>query len=213
LRKVLVLTDSLALPRERPEYCNFESTWPQLVSKHFKLHQISIGGGTISDLCRQLEYHKLFDPDIIIIQSGIVDCAPRTLSLFELDVIQKIPFLGKRLLRLIQSRSSLVRKHRNIVYTKHNAFNDSIRKIKLYFPNKKIYGISILLPNRNYESKVPGITSKVNLYNTILQNSFKDDFIDIKSLPSMGVMSDYIHLNAIGHEYIYNLLKKRILNA
>ncbi|GAB3340931.1 hypothetical protein GCM10027429_28690 [Marivirga atlantica] len=210
MKKVLILTDSLALPREKPEYCGHENTWPQLLNKHCQLHQVSLGGGTVQDLVRQLEYHKLFNPDIIIIQSGIVDCAPRALSLLELKLLQKIPFFGKRILKLVQKNSYYLRKKRKVYYTKAILYQNSLNKIKSFFPEEDVYALSILPSNVNYELKVPGITKQISLYNEILKLKFKGNLINVQSIPSEGIMSDYIHLNALGHSFVYESIMKAI---
>ncbi len=54
MKKILVITDSLGLPRKDPEECLFENTWPFLLKKNgFIIHQVSIGGATIDQLYRQ----------------------------------------------------------------------------------------------------------------------------------------------------------------
>lgn len=42
MKKILIITDSLALPREKPEICAFEDTWPELLKKNkkFQIHQV-----------------------------------------------------------------------------------------------------------------------------------------------------------------------------
>ncbi len=71
MKKILVITDSLGLPRKDPEECLYENTWPILLKKNgFIIHQVSIGGATIDQLYRQVAYHKLFNPDIVIIQDS-----------------------------------------------------------------------------------------------------------------------------------------------
>lgn len=74
----MILTDSLSLPRVFPEKCKFEDTYPYLLRRMgLHVHQVSIGGATSDTLVSQLHYHLPFNPKIIILQVGIVDCAPR----------------------------------------------------------------------------------------------------------------------------------------
>ena len=77
MKKLLLITDSLGLPRLFPEKTEYEDTYPNLLKKHFIIMQYSKGGGTIIELYEQTGYFKAFEPDVIILQSGIVDCAPR----------------------------------------------------------------------------------------------------------------------------------------
>ena len=87
--KILLLSDSIALPRVRPEKVTFEETYPNLLrQKGFKIHQVSIGGATSTTLLSQLHYHIHFSPDIVILQVGIVDCAPRFANKYEIFIIR-----------------------------------------------------------------------------------------------------------------------------
>lgn len=90
-RRILVITDSLGLPRDYPERCIYSDTWPALLKKDGHIiHQISIGGATVSELADQLlSYHLSFCPDVVLFQSGIVDCAPRAFTRNELFFVKK----------------------------------------------------------------------------------------------------------------------------
>ena len=91
--KILVFSDSLGLPRNTPQAVNWEETWVQLLSKIYCVEYCAIGGAKVSDLSRQISYYKIFNPDIVIVQSGIVDCAPRALTEFEKQIIERFAIL------------------------------------------------------------------------------------------------------------------------
>jgi hypothetical protein len=76
--KVPTITDSLG-PRHSPV---FDDTLPHMLRVKFLVHQVSIGGATATYFFNQLAYYKMFAPDIIAIQAGIVDCAPRVFKQF-----------------------------------------------------------------------------------------------------------------------------------
>ena len=210
MKKVLILSDSVALPRETPQTVLFEQTWPHLLRSFFNVHQVSVGGGTISDLARQTTYHKLFDPDIVIIQCGIVDCSPRFMTRFEIDLARRIPWLGKRIIAL--ANNSKVRKFRGITYTPLNRFNQTVLSIKRTFPLANTYAISIINAVSEYEIKLPGVSNNIVQYNEVLKSVFKEKYISLSDFPLHGLMSDYHHINNIGHEYIYDKILKSINN-
>lgn len=207
-KKVLVLTDSLGLPREKPEVCAYEQTWPVLLKQNsdFIVHQVSIGGGTSSDLVRQIEYHQSFNPDIVIVQVGIVDCAPRFMTRLELEIVKKIPFLGRKLIKSLNNNT--VRKFRNISYCSPKAFENNINKIQHAFKDKEVFFIGILPAADTYESILPGISANIKLYNKIL--SGQQGFLPMDLIPSSCIMSDHHHLNANGHTFVYSKILQQI---
>jgi hypothetical protein len=202
MKKVLVLGDSLTLPRNHPQKCEYSDTWPELLKTHFKVHQVSIGGGTIKDLFRQIEYHIAYDPEIVILQGGIVDCAPRTLTRTELTVLEN-SWVGKRILGVIKKNSSYIRKLRKRTYISPKQFLYYADRIKQSFPNARVISVGILPANQDYETKIPGITSNICVYNDILRKVFRDGFLPMDDMDRSGIMSDDIHLNAKGQRDVF----------
>ena len=155
--KILVLTDSLSLARQHgDEIISYEGTYPYLLKNQFPNIDFvftCIGGATIKKLYSQLCYYKYFKPDLVILQCGIVDCAPRVFSPFERKVINKLGLVS-----FLKKTIYFFRKYRNYKYTSLKNFNKYISKIKtLLEPNTNIYSIGILPPFNLYEVKVPGI--------------------------------------------------------
>lgn len=168
-KRLLILGDSLALPREKPEYCAFEDTWPQLLKAtgEYEIHQVSIGGATISDLHRQLHYHKLFNPDIVVVQVGIVDCAPRFASRFEIELLKRIPFVGAKILNLLNDPR--VRNLRKKKFTDLRSFKGLSHKLETFFINAPVYFLGIVPASLHYEEKLPYITENIEKYNAVFQ--------------------------------------------
>lgn len=210
--RVLVLSDSLALPRKYPEICAYEKCWPQLLasSNQYKLHQVSLGGATIDEIKFQATYHVLFEPDIVILQSGIVDAAPRSLSKYERIRLSKVPVFGNHILKFCNRNKVRLRKWRKISYTKIDVFENNAKLIRDLFPNSKVLALGIVPAQVGYEETVPGIIKQVKRYNACLNRVFGECFISLDGMPKDGVMSDYIHLNSRGHEYVHAKLLSRL---
>lgn len=208
MKKILIISDSLALPREKPEICIYEKTWPFLLREKFTLHQVSVGGATSTLLAEQVSYHKLFNPDITIIQSGIVDCTPRSLSRLEIDLITKFSLTRKYLMPYVQKRKVAMRKRRNISYTTETEYKKNLEFIRSAFGHT--LAIGIVPAATGYENKVPGIKKKVNDYNHIQEIIFKENFVSLADMPATGVMSDFVHLNEEGHRYVYGKILEKI---
>ncbi len=208
MKKILLLTDSLSLPRSKPELCIYEDTWPALLNPGYKVHQVAIGGATITRLVEQITYHKQFNPEVVILQSGIVDCAPRALSKFEIELMNRFSFLKKNVEPYVHKRRVKIRKKRKITYTSLKEYIENLRIIQSSFP--KVFALGIVPSNDGFEKIIPGVSNNILLYNQALQDVFKDDLISLGSIPTSGVMSDYTHLNKEGHLYIHDLIEQKL---
>lgn len=201
--KVLLLTDSLSLPRR---YENGTVSWEDIyynkLRKHFpdvEFILVAMGGATITQLFLSLNYYRETKPDLVILQSGIVDCAPRALSQLEQQIVIKL-----RMFRLVHPFTKFFRKSRNLTYTKPGVFEETLLKIKNSFPDKPFVSIGILPGCEAYDKKVPGVSRKIEEYNALLRKH--STFIDNRDFPRDGIINDFHHLNEKGHDEIYNKL-------
>jgi hypothetical protein len=197
--KILLLTDSLALPREWPEKCPYEKTWPQLLKKEgYDIHQVSLGGGTSRELLRQCRYHKSFNPDIVIIQVGIVDCVPRFVTRKEKNILQALPIVGGKVLSLLNK--NWIRKLRSISYIKKKEFLKNLNKIISFYDCSKTFLVEIV-GGEGYERVLPKVKDKINIYNEVLKSFEEVNYIEYYK---KGItMGDYHHLNKKGHFQLY----------
>ncbi|MFU1858155.1 SGNH/GDSL hydrolase family protein [Sphingobacterium sp. NGMCC 1.201703] len=204
-KRILILSDSLALPRSQPEVCSYENTWPELLKgKGFTIHQVSFGGGTSVDLLSQVLYHKSFNPDIVILQVGIVDCAPRFMTKLELSIARKMGILGRILIKALNRKS--IKRLRKINYVGPIEFSNNIRKICESFDRTPVFVLGILDAGEKYEKILPGVSKRISQYNKIL--STYGLFISVEDFDRRGIMTDHHHLNEFGHRQI----EKKILN-
>lgn len=211
MAKVLVITDSLGLPRKKPQICDYEETWPTLLrnSGHV-VHQVSIGGATVNELFNQSHYHCSFNPEIVIVQSGIVDCAPRALTKFENLIFNKF-YLSRKFMKYILPKiTNILRRYRGISYTNIGIYEKNILRFKNQFSDADLFWLSIVPSNEEYEKSVPGIDKNIKKYNSILKKQLKDNLIWLKNIEN-GVMSDHIHLNSMGHKYIFDLITEKVI--
>ena len=198
--KLLIITDSLGLPRPTPEVVNYNQTWCSLISDRFKTHQLSIGGATIVDLKSQINYLKMYEPDLIVVQCGIVDCAPRALTKYESYVLNKYSFTRKLLKWCSPWILKLLRK-RGRTYTNEVSFRGVVKKFRIEF-GEKMYWIGIVPSAKEYEVKVPGVSENIKKYNKILKEELGTNLLDVSEMLPEHIMSDFHHLNVAGHKYI-----------
>lgn len=212
-KRILVISDSLGLPRENPDgMVYFNETWPYLLKEKYQVVHLGIGGATIGQLVDQAAYYRFAKPDIVILQSGIVDCAPRTLTKNEKEFWLNFPLINKLVFRLIYKFPNQIRKIRNISLTPPNEFEAQIIKLKNLFKGIPVFALSILEATPEYELLVPGISARINFYNKLLKKVFEETYIDLVELIEMGICSDYHHLNIVGHEKISIIVLEKLTN-
>lgn len=209
--KIAVFTDSLGLPRDRPEVVNYSETWVNMLKQNHQIYQVSIGGGTIEDLYNQAVYVNSFNPDVVIIQSGIVDCTPRALTKTESYILNKYKLTQKILKYILKEKTTkFLRKYRRCSYTPLAKFLEYSKMFKATFSNSKVYFIGIVPASVEYEKKVPRVTKSINHYNKKLSEIFKDSFIETSCFASDKLMSDNIHLNTEGNKLLATIVERKL---
>lgn len=209
IKKILIIGDSLCLPRDKPEIVNYNETWPYLLkqSGKYEIFQLALGGGTIVDLYEQISYYTIINPDIVIVQSGIVDCAPRALKRLERDIVSSNKLLSELFNRFMPINK--LRKLRNVTYVNKSDFESYIIKIVKSFNNVKLFWIGVLPAKLEYEKIVPGITKNIIEYNNIINLKSKEltfKYISTELINENCIMSDNHHLTKLGHVWLYQKL-------
>ena len=200
-KTILILTDSVALPREAAK-TTWEDTYIFKLKEHFKDFQIinvSIGGASIVDIKNQIFYYKMLNPEIVILQCGIVDAAPRAFGRIEMAIIKKT-----HLFRLTKPFVSIFRKYRKHHYCDLKNFHLHLKTMKRELKTNQFYSIGILPASLDYEKNLPGVKKSIDKYNAILQK--ETIFFSTAKIPQKGIMKDHHHVNKIGLNYIFNLI-------
>lgn len=209
--KILVLTDSLGLPRDQPESVFYEQTWPYFLSQgKYTVLQSSIGGATSDDMLKQMSYLRQYKPDIVILHVGIVDCAPRALTQLERMIFSSNKIVRRIVFTILPHIARPLRKMRNISYVSKKKFRVNLNRLISLSPQSCYYAIGIVPISDVYELQVPKMTKRAQEYNRILQEIFEKNFINIDKMPIDHIMSDFHHLNEKGHLYIYKEIQKRL---
>ncbi len=202
MMKVLVITDSLGLPRPVPEVVEPEETWVGLLSKKYDVVSYCSGGSTIKDLYSQIAYFKMYRPEVVFIQSGIVDCAPRAFSQFENEFINKFS-LTQRISRRFLTKDKIInlRRKRNKTYTPIDEYEKYVANFNNAFPN--VYWVEILSASDDYEKIVPGIQKNVQKYNRVLHEKSNGNVISTGDFSADDIMNDNIHLTKSGNQKLF----------
>lgn len=224
-RTLLIQGDSLPLPRQSVPY---EETWPgRLRTETCFSHVVnrSRSGKTTDDLHAEkvrFPNRKLeaYSPGAVVLQIGIVDCAPRLLSKAEKDLFTACPFegfarVGSHVLKRVRGRS------RKRTYVTEDDFEANLRN---FFERIEAVGVEevvvlkILTAGEKYTAKNPDVQSAIMAYNAIL-DAVAADFEPARTLRPLAdsrsaeasivddhTLEDGYHLNAAGHRRVYERL-------
>lgn len=231
--KIIAFSDSLSLPRkEAGEFIKWEETWPyqlkKLLSKSNQEAEIINAGKrarTVESLIGP-DFHEciqLLEPDVVILQMGIVDATPRIVSRKE-KIIMNSTFFPKKIRDyIIRNRKKNKAEITNRdplkkVYTKPSLF---ISCLELF--NQRISGLELkvviipILANHRIKSiHSPRFVENIELYNQLLHSfakkhkhlwlSLRDDWYS----KDVYYCKDGYHLNALGNRLLAEQISKTI---
>lgn len=223
--KVHLYGDSLSLPR--PNHVKFEERYIWLLKKWWKnkVKEIDVmdksqGGLTLPKLHEQFSqdvgyYNEKYD--VMIIQCGVCDCAPRPIpEKVRKRVSRMSTFFKNMVVKFIKYNRARIIK--NIGYwrlVEENEFFHHYMELLKKSVNRydRIYIINIAPTNEKTEKHSPGFMEGINIYNAIIQKMVKElnapnvfliNAYDI--IQKQNNLNDYIieedghHIKPITHE-------------
>lgn len=232
---IRVYGDSLSLPRAS-EGIEIADTYPELLRNRIeqqdseitvRVFNRSVGGASISELYQQfLKDREYFGHDcggIVVVQSGIVDCAPRPIPPTLKQWIGRMP----RLIRwpivkfLHHARPYLMRAGISWRSTEIERFESSLRQwlSELTRPSARVYVINIAPTTEKMDRHSPGLAKSISRYNepiakvvaTLRANSIR--MIDVHgSISRQKNICDYVnptdghHITIDGHKLYADLI-------
>lgn len=218
---ILFLTDSLGYPRVDGAETKASETWTYSIrdlleandstySCYFDMKTMR----TTSSLLDEIKNHILsYEPDLIVLQIGIVDCYPRSLTRFESQVFSRIPIFKHISKYFVKKFYKQLISTRNITYVNQKDFKTNLKVIKSYFPNVQWLVVPIAPASDEYKKINPLIESNINKYNQILKENFSEDFL--KNLYNTKhtqpiFLDDNHHLSKYGHALVRDYVIEEI---
>ncbi|OAV44302.1 SGNH/GDSL hydrolase family protein [Lewinella sp. 4G2] len=225
-KKVIAIGDSLALPGHGNGY---EDTWIKKVKTRFPAWDFitvfrrstttnvlvqSGGGGDNSKTPRGSDCLEYYQPNIVITNLGIVDCAPRLFYSIENKVVKHMPgSLRKpyiKLMKRIRSKSPK-KAYVSIGKFEHNwtTYLSRCEAINV----EKVIIIGIPHPDENMVKLNPGIVKSVKAYNEVYEGlSRKFNFVSLiypldSTRYDFTIFDDGYHPNPSGNELVSNELE------
>lgn len=222
--RVLIIGDSMALPRKGVSY---NCTWPYRLKCRFKDVEFinrSILGSTvqrlnIGDAADESGCLEAYMPQIIILQLGIVDCAPRLFKRTSL-----VPKIMRYLPNVVQSQFvSFFKTYRGrraeFSYLSHTEYRNHIERFirrSADFNVKKIFAVKIGPISSSVAESSPQFNSQINIYNEILNEASNAN--SRFSLIEAGFdascahehTTDGYHLNEKGHNSLFLSIESKL---
>ncbi|MGR5287484.1 hypothetical protein ACP3V5_19370 [Vibrio maritimus] len=202
--KVLLITDSLGLPRIEPEKVIDEQAWPNLLTKErddCDFYHFSRSGLDSRTLVEELKGTLgAYQPDVIVLQVGIVDCTPRVLRLSELSIIRRIPIISGLVQRIVTKHRAKIIQLRKVQYVDLTSFKKNLIVFKTFFNDCRILALPIVSNTECAQIRTPNIAQEIVAYNDALSSLF--EMINIGQLKENDFMSDCYHLSPSGNELV-----------
>lgn len=225
-KKVVCIGDSLCLPGHLNKY---EDTWyfklkkefPDLDFLTFFKRQlttevlVSMGGGRngVDNWPKGADCLEAYLPDVVILQLGIVDCAPRLLYDFERKIVSKMPTgIQTTYIRLIKVLRKRNPENTLVSFDKFKRNINTYIKRALEVGVEQIIIIGIPNPDEKMIGKNPSIIQNVKKYNDFYnQVSSVNEIVDTifpldPKKYDYSIYEDGYHPNVLGHE----LIKKQL---
>jgi acyl-CoA thioesterase-1 len=221
MKKILILTDSLGLPRMKPALVSDVDGWVYKVVDNFcgrfYLRTVSVPGLDSTQLVSMADdYYRAIKPDIIIMQVGIVDCYPRAIKKAELSVLLRLPgFISTPIHRAVKKFYTRLISHRKIQYVPLCQFKENMKRLKDMFAGSVFLIVPIAPPSMVYVKKNPLVAVSISQYNEALSVLFGDGYMN--DCYQVGdseriFLSDNHHLNAVGNRVVFQAVE-RALNS
>lgn len=233
--KVVILADSLALPREEVggercfEVCypyllheslrdQFGKDAPLIIERGMRLRTVE---AVLTDWHEQVE---LRNADVVVVHVGVVDCAPRVFLRRENAFLANRPkWMRDPILKFVHEHRRWIIQHRPRVYVPLARFQRHVEEVTQLARTSKVQllmYVNIVEPPDAIEQRSPGFQQNVRLYNDVLAkqtSESKVQYVDVDKLIKAEGGSDIltidgVHLNERAHQLLASRLTHEISN-
>ena len=232
---IRVYGDSLSMPRHLSSI-RYRDIYTELLRNDLEtrgvrvsLYNRSSGGATLGHLysgySADADYFGPEGDSIIIVQAGVVDCAPHCVPMFLQRAIGRLPMFARNwtINKIRQVRPTLLEKRISSPLTKETEFNSLLSKwVKsLSLFNEHTLFINICPTTESGERRLPGFSENINKYNRLIREAVQgysnasvvDAYSAIRASDNIEKFvdrEDGHHLTRQGHELYCELLMEEI---
>ena len=216
---ITILGDSLSMARDNSGI-GYKNTYSYLLNKNIGgsflvLNKAKRTNTVVNQSLRQHIIDDILTTEAIyyVIQLGIVDCAPRIISIFEKRILKliKITWITKSYIKLKSNNREFFTKYFKRTYVPIDIFEQKYRfilKTIESLPNvEKIILINIADTNQKNKSRSFNFESNILKYNKVIEqiadsNNLRIELVDLYSMtkndPSL-LLEDGIHISKKAH--------------
>lgn len=215
----------MAMPRKNVPY---KETWFYMLKSFYSKHPVERGIDFVASFRRALtssdaiqQYSDLvglYDADLLVVQFGITDCAPRRINDRILFWKLLIKIAGRMHLTAAfwYVVKKLFKRDKNTVYTSKDKYEQNMRLLVNKFlssnPNKQVLFILIASPSEYLLSRSKFIGDNIQAYNAVLkqicQENERVSFINPLDRGDKDLfVEDGFHSNAKGNRLVFEALK------
>lgn len=209
--KCLCIGDSLALPRKG---VLFSETWFYKCQQAFSDFIIFDNRSQWAQTTKALQSPNIleyYQPEIVVIHLGIVDCAPR--RIFENFILNANAVIIKTVFKHLVWRFFNVR-YKKFSIISEKQFENNVRDYLERCKNnnvKKVVIISICPPTTTFLQKNSAVKIAVEKYNSILEKitdkyEFAEYVCAIPNNDNKFFLDDGHHINNVGHDVIFKTI-------
>jgi lysophospholipase L1-like esterase len=234
--KVVILADSLALPRQEGEgNIPFEATYPYLLDESLRerlarraplIIERGMRSRTIERVLDEwFEMVSLRGAEVVVVHVGIVDCAPRIFMPRERAFIERLrpARLRIRFLNFVHRHRRRIVQTRGRVYVPVRKFKAGVEEVVRRAREARVRSlvfINIIEPPPLMEERSPGFRRNVEDYNRILRAQAAEQGVHLIDLDNLirarggpeELTVDGIHINHAGHKMLAQELERHILS-
>lgn len=207
---ILFITDSLGGPRFSPEQLYYQDTWvykvrQRLSERGIETHSLVCYGLDSNELRFNLSrFTPFYRPQFVVYQIGICDCAPRAISLQELQYVNLLPDRLRYWIKAqLKKRFDRVTTLRNLCNVPLPEFTENIKYLSEQFDS---LFIPIAPVCDGYTSIAPLIEQNVAKYNAVLRqysSHWLEQYAETpRNFVDIMFTSDHHHLNRFGQNYL-----------
>jgi hypothetical protein len=210
------LTESAGNPRGFPEsdITILEETYPYILREKYNdaiFWQLSFGNITTEQLCSQaFSYLRDWEPDIIIVHSGLNDCRPEAFTDLQKTIITDLTGVFFSFIKKHLYNPRLI-KFRNLYRVSPKRFRKTLNKFKMIFTASNIIWLELAV-DTEYEKVRPGVNKRIDEYNKIISDIYGENRVPIQDELECndGFATDKLHWNRNGHHVVANVLIEKI---
>lgn len=233
--RVVILADSLALPRQEGEgNIPYEATYPYLLDEGLRrrlgqrapwIIERGMRSRTIRNVLDEwFELVQLRRAEVVIIHVGIVDCAPRIFMPRERAVVERLrpARLRVRFLDFVHRHRRRIISARQRVYVPLESFRGMVEEVIRRGREESLRAllfVNIIEPPQGMEERSPGFQRNVAEYNRVLSAQTSDPLVRLIDLDGLikahggaeRLTVDGIHVNVEGHRMLAEELERHLL--